>query len=134
VGYPGELRQPWSVAIRGIPQQQFYITFNDFPYTNYWGVAQVAAHDSPVTQYDFGGLSNVNMTKNFITGVNIDFNNFPYTTYLGDKHDSPVTQYDYGGLGNITMTKNLIEGVYYTNGPIKTCHQENAEDFTCGYM
>jgi hypothetical protein len=69
VGYPGELRQPWSVAVRGIPQQQFYITFNDFPHTNYWGVAQEAAHDSPVTQYDFGGMGSVSMTNNLVDGV-----------------------------------------------------------------
>jgi hypothetical protein len=60
---------PWSVAIRGVPQQQVSVTFNDFPYTTYWGNLQAAAHDSPVTQYDFGGVGNVSMTKNRIAGV-----------------------------------------------------------------
>jgi PKD repeat protein len=60
---------PWSVAVRGVPQQQVSVTFNDFPYTTYWGNLQAAAHDSPVTQYDFGGMGNVIVTKNLIAGA-----------------------------------------------------------------
>jgi hypothetical protein len=60
---------PWSVAIRGVPEQDAEVSFNDFPYPTYWGTKQTAAHDSPVVQYDFGGTGNVIMQQNLLGGV-----------------------------------------------------------------
>jgi hypothetical protein len=60
---------PWSVAIRGVPERDAEITYNDFPYPTYWGLKQTEAHDSPVTQYDFGGTGNVIVQQNLIGGV-----------------------------------------------------------------